>query len=412
MRRLALRAARPATLAVLAGAALWAWGAIALWGAAAYPSVELPEIAAERFFSPSFLDRSATYRLFLDIEALIASATLLAVLAVYARRGHRLMRESAAGRIGTGMLLGMLGFGVVWLAQVPFGLASVWWQRRYDVSHQGYLEWIVESFLSLGGTFLFVSAALAVAMALAGVLARWWWLAAAPLFVGLALLFTYVGPYLIPNTAPSRDSRLLSDVRALERGEGLSGTKVLVQDVHRFTTAPNAGATGFGGTRTVVLWDTLLGGEFSRAEVRAVLAHELAHLAHDDPLERVGWLALFLVPASALIARLTRRRGGLARPEAVPVALLVLVALQLAATPLFNAVSRRAEAAADWSALAATREPATQRALLRRLATTSTSAPDPAGWALALRAQHPSIMQRIAMTYAWEERMRRAAGGR
>lgn len=403
LRALALRLARPTTLALLAGAALWAWAAHALWSSTVPASLHLPDIAPSRFFSDSFLRRSASYERFLEIEGLLAYATLLVVLAVYARRGHRLMRESAAGRIGTGMLLGMLGFAVVWLAEVPFGLVAVWWQRRYGVSDQGYLAWIVESFFGLGGTFLFVSLALLVAMGVAGVLRRWWWVVAAPVFVGLALLFTFVSPYLVPNTEPLRDPQLLADARALERGEGLSGTRVVVQDVHRFTTAPNAESGGFGATRTVILWDTLLDDSFKRSEIRAVIGHELGHLAHDDPLKRVGWLALFLIPASALIARLTRSRGGLARPEAVPLALFILVALQLLATPLFNVVSRRDEAAADWSALTATGEPAADRALMRRLAKTSLSAPDPPSWSYALYADHPTIMQRIEMAYAWEE---------
>ena len=82
-----------------------------------------------------------------------------------------------------------------------------------------------------------------------------------------------------------------------------------------------------------------------------MIGHELGHIAHDHPLKRVGWLALFLIPAAALVALLTRRRGGMARPEAVPVALLVFVALQLLATPLLNIVSAPREAEADWAAL-------------------------------------------------------------
>ena len=406
-RGLALRAVRPTTLALLAGAVVWAWAAHALWSSTDPGPLHLPHVAASRFFSASFLDRSASYERFLEIEGVLAMVTLLVVLAVYARRGHRLMRESAAGRIGTGMLLGMLGFAVVWLAWVPFGVVALWWQRRHDVSHQGYLSWLVESFLNLGGRFLFVSVALAVAMGLAGVLRHWWWVVAAPVFVGLALLFTFVSPYLIPNTTPLRDPQLLAEARAVERIEGLSGTKVEVQEVHRFTTAPNAESTGFGPTRTVILWDTLLDGRFSRSEIRSVMSHEFAHLAHDDPLKRVGWLALFLIPASGLIALLTRRRGGLARPEAVPLALFILVALQLLAAPFFNVVSRREEAAADWSALVATREPATKRALMRRLAITSMSAPDPPVWSNVLYGTHPTIMQRIAMAYAWEDWSRR-----
>jgi STE24 endopeptidase len=404
LRRLDSRLARPSTLALLAGVVLWLWAAYALWHAT--ESVpEGPSLSPHRFFSDSFLERSASYERFLLVDSLLATVSLLVVLALYARRGHRLMRESAAGRVGTGMLLGMLGFGVVWLTQLPFGLAAVWWQRDHGVSHQGYLEWILESFLGLGGTFLFVAAALAIAMGLAGPLRRWWWVAAAPVFAGLALLFTLVSPYLVPDTSPLRGSRL-AEARALEREEGVEGTRFVVEDVHRFTTAPNAEATGLGPTRSVILWNTLLGDDFNRAEVRAVMGHEIAHIAHGDPLELAGWLALFLIPATALIELLTRHRGGLARPEAVPVALLVLIALQLLATPMFNLVTRRAEASADWSSLEATHEPRAARAMFRRLSTTSHSSPDPSGWTTLLYGSHPTIMQRIEMTYAWEREHR------
>lgn len=412
MRRLAHRLLSPAGLALLAGTVLWVWAAQALWASTATEPLHLSDTEPSRYFSASFLERSASYERFLDIIGVLAQATLLVVLAVYAWRGHRLMRESAAGRIGTGMLLGMLGFAVVWLASVPFGLVTLWWQRRHDVSHQGYLGWAIESFFSLGGKFLFVSFALVVAMGLAGVLRRWWWVAAAPIFVGLALLYTFVSPYLIPNTAPLRDPQLLADARAFERSEGVGRTKVRVQEVRRFTTTPNAMATGFGSTRTVVLWGTLLGSRFTRSEIRAVMAHEFAHLANDDSLERVGWLALFLIPASAVIARVTRRRGGLARPEAIPLALFVLVAMQLLAAPLFNEVARRQEAAADWSALGATGEPAVYRAAMRQLAVTGMTAPDRSGLSHLLHAQHPTIMERIAMTHAWEERQLKSDGSR
>jgi STE24 endopeptidase len=93
----------------------------------------------------------------------------------------------------------------------------------------------------------------------------------------------------------------------------------------------------------------------------------------------------------------------MARPEAVPVALLVLVLLQLLATPFFNVVSRRQEASADWGSLIATHNPAAARSLQRKLATTSLSEPEPPGWSAALFGTHPTTMERIAMTYAWEE---------
>jgi STE24 endopeptidase len=92
----------------------------------------------------------------------------------------------------------------------------------------------------------------------------------------------------------------------------------------------------------------------------------------------------------------------MAQPEAVPVALLVLVLLQLLVAPLMNVVSRRDEAEADWSALRATRDPAAARQLFRGLATTSLADPNPPTWTYLLFATHPTIVQRIGMVEAWE----------
>jgi STE24 endopeptidase len=405
-RRLAARPARSlvALLALLVLALAWVLAARALWRSTVPSGLQLPHVAARDLFSASFLKRSASFERFLDIDGLLGELTLIVVLVLYARRGHRLMRESAAGRIGTGMMLGMLGFGLVWIAEIPFELAAVWWERRHGISHEGYVSSLLSSFVSLGSTFLFVSLALAVTMAIAGVLRRSWWALAAPIFAALALLSTFLSVYLIPDTHPLRAEPTAADVRVLARKERIPGTKAEVQDVDRQTTAPNAESVGFGPTRRLILWNTLLDGRFDRREVDVVAAHELGHLAHHHTLKRVGWLLLFLLPATALVALFTRRRGGLARPEAVPVALLVFVLLQLLSMPLTNIVSRHEEAEADWSALRATRDPAAARSLFIKLAKTSLANPDPPAWWYVLDDDHPTIVQRVAMVDAWKAR--------
>lgn len=388
---------------LLAGAALWACAAFALWDATQLPSLDLPQLDPHRYFTDSFLERSADYELFLGFLGLLGSIVLVTVLVLYAWHGPRLIRESAAGRVGTGMLLAMLGFAVVWLAEVPFDLLAVWWQRRHDVSHQDYLEHLLLSFLGLGGTFVFLCIGIGVMMGLAGVLQRWWWLAAVPAFLVLTLLYVFVSPYLIPDTEPLSNPVLQQEARALERIEGTDESRLRVQEVHQFTDAPNAETVGLGPSTTIVLWDTLLDRDFSAPEVRFVVAHEIGHVAHDDVLHRVGWLALFLLPALGLTAYLTRRRGGLAQPEAIPVAILVLTVTQLIAAPLLNTAYRREEAAADWAALEATRDPAAAKSSFRRLATKSLSDPDPPFWIDTLFGSHPTMMERIAMAEAWEE---------
>jgi Zn-dependent protease with chaperone function len=336
------------------------------------------------------------------IDYVLSQLALLGALVGYALRGERLTKQSAAGRVGTGLLLGMLGLGVVWIAQLPFGIADLWWERRHGISHQGYLSWILDSFLGLGGAFLSICLVIAIVMGFAGLLRNRWWIPGAPAIVAVGVLVAFVTPFLIPAVHPLRDPRLLADARQLERAEGLPHIPVKVQDVHTFTTAPNAESVGLGPTRRVILWDTLIRHDrFPRPEVRVVLAHEFGHLKHNHIWKGLGWAAIFLVPIAFLVALAARARGGLYSPRAVPLALLVFVALQLATSPLQNSVSSRMESEADWTALGAARDPAAATSLFQRLARTSLADPRPPGWWQALVGDHPPIMRRIEMVEAW-----------
>ena len=68
---------------------------------------------------------------------------------------------------------------------------------------------------------------------------------------------------------------------ALSERVGVPVRDVLVADASRRTTKSNAYVSGFGATRRVVVYDTLLE-QMKPAELRAVLAHELAHRKHGD----------------------------------------------------------------------------------------------------------------------------------
>jgi len=324
----------------------------------------------------------------------------VAALAVYARFGVRFARESAAGRMGTGMLLGMLGFALVWAVQVPFTVVELWWERRHRLSRLGYVDVVLGNWLALGGTFLFLCLALAIVMGFARLVGDAWWLPAAPVFVGLTVLFAFVNPYL-GSTHRLRDPELRAAAARLERIEGVRHVPVDVEQVRDVTTLPNAEATGLGPSRRIIVWDTLVDGRFTDREVTVVLAHEVGHLAHGHIWKSIGWYALFAVPGTFLIARATRRRGGMREPEAVPLSLLVLVVLGLLALPLENVVTRHLEAEADWSALRATNDPQGARSLFERFVPTTLGDPDPPLWAYVMLENHPTIMQRLALTRAY-----------
>ena len=388
-------------LAFLAG--IYAVAFVLLWRSSIPGDLRLPSPDVREYFGAAELEKARDYQLFVRINFVLSQVALIVVLGLYAVFGPRFARESAAGRIGTGMLLGMIGLAFLWLAQIPFGLAQLWWERRHGISHMGYGRWVLENWLGLGGAFLFICLAILIVMALAAPLRDWWWLAGAPVFVGLALFFAFLFPYLIPSVHPVRDQALLAEADQLAAQQGLEDVRVEEQDVRELTSAPNAEAVGLGPSRRVILWDTLLD-RFPDDEVRVVLAHEIAHLSRNHIWKSVGWYALFALPGAYLIARATRRRGGVYAPGAIPLALFVLVVLQLLALPLQYGFTRHLEAEADWVALETAEDPEAAERLFVRLGTTSFSDPDPPTWSYLLMQTHPTLIQRIAMAEAWKAR--------
>jgi len=392
-------------LILLALGAAWAAAAFFLWRTRVPAGLALPHVDAESLFTPRELERARDYERFGRWNFVLSQAAVLSVFALYARYGHRFMQESAAGRIGTGMLLAMLGLAILWLVQLPFGLADLWWQRRHHVSRLGYGDWIVDNWLGLGGEFLFICLAILIVMGLAGVFRNSWWIPGGAVFVALATLFAFVLPYLIPSQKPLEDPALRGEADRLAREQGLDESPpIRVQAVRAVTTAPNAEAAGLGPSRRIILWDTLLDGRFADDEIRFVVAHELAHISRSHVWKSVAWYALFAFPGAFVIARATRRRGGMREPEAVPVSLLVLVVLSFLALPVQNVVIRHLEAEADWVALESAGDPQAARSLFHRFSTAALADPSPPTWSYVLMQSHPTIVQRIEMARAWEER--------
>ena len=397
--------ARPASLAialaVAALAAVWAVAAWWLWQTSVPDGLRLPDVASADVLAQPELDEARSFERFLRWSYVASAVVLIGAFAVYARYGARFAKESAAGRIGTGMLLGMLGLAIVWLVQIPFGIVDLWWQRRHDVSELGYVEWIFLNWFALGGEFLFVCFALLIVMGLAGPLGNWWWIPGAFVFVGLAALFTFVSPYLIP--AQKEPPRALSrEADQLAEEEGLPPIPVRIQEVDSWES-PNAAATGLGPTRRIIVWNTLVD-NFDDDEVRVVLAHEIGHHAKNHLWKSIAWYALFALPGAFVIAWAARRRGGMREPAAVPIALLVLVVLQFLALPVLNAITRNMEAEADWVALETTEDPEAMTRLWSDFAEEAKADPNPPTWSYVLLDTHPSMAKRVAMAEAWRAR--------
>jgi STE24 endopeptidase len=387
---------------VLALGAVWAVAAWLLWRSS-LPAYHLPRLDEAALFPPQALHQADRYSAGARLFWLGQTVTQLAVLGLFARYGIRWTRESAAGPVGTGMLLGMIGFALVWIAQLPFAVLTVWWRHRYGLDGS-YAQATIGNWFALGVEFVILCFALAIVMNLARV--RWigdrWWLPAAPVFVALQTLLAFVSPWLLGGR-----SFHAAYVRSLERIEHVH---VPVRVISGFSE-PNAFATGLGVSRRVFLWQPIVQPPFTPRMDRFVLAHELGHLAHNHIWKSVGWYALFAVPLAFLLSLAARRRGGMGVAAAVPLVIFAYVVLQLAALPLRNVVSRHFEAEADWSALRATHDPRAGRQLFRLFVVETEEDPSPPWWDYVFLENHPTLLQRIEMTEYWRRSVRRVGRG-
>ena len=105
-------------LSVAVLAAVWAISAYLLWQSKE-PSLRLPHVNMSAFVPAAALHRADAYDRVAVLIAVAGILVELAVFTIYVWWGPGFVRESAAGPVGTGMLLGMIGLSLLWLATVP-----------------------------------------------------------------------------------------------------------------------------------------------------------------------------------------------------------------------------------------------------------------------------------------------------
>ena len=173
-------------------------------------------------------------------------------------------------------------------------------------------------------------------------------------------------------------------------------------DASRRTTGANAYVTGLGHTKRVVLYDNLIE-DFSPAEVRSVVAHELGHVHYDDVPRGLLFLALIAPPGMLLVQRITERLAPGARgAELVPALALAFAVVAFGGQIAGNAVSRQVEARADAYALRLTDDPKAFIELEKQLTIQNISDPDPPELLQVLFGTHPTTLERLGYGEAYE----------
>lgn len=219
-----------------------------------------------------------------------------------------------------------------------------------------------------------------------------WWLYVWLFWCAFNLLILFVYPtWIAPlfNTfTPLEDAALKERIEALLSRCGFSTSGLFVMDGSKRSAHGNAYFTGFGRTKRIVFFDTLLG-KLQPEEVEAVLAHELGHFHHRHIVKRIvlifGTTLILLFALGQLMQTDWFYTGlGVSGDDAHNTAMALILffltvpVFTFLTTPLASLLSRRHEFEADRYAASHASAPDLVKALVKLYEdNAATLTPDP-----------------------------------
>jgi STE24 endopeptidase len=370
-------------------------------------------LPAEPDFTPEQVARGRALRrqvLPVSLASSAVSLALLLSLGLTAGGAHLVAVFGSAWAVrvvGGAVTLVLLGE----LAGLPFAARGRVVRARYGLVTQGWAGWAVDRLRGLLVSLPLALGALFAVYALAGV-TRWWWAWAALGTAVLTVLLSFLAPLLFEplfnRFTPMEPGPMREALLALAARDGVAVRDVLVADASRRTTALNAYVSGLGGTRRIVVYDTLLSTADPR-EVELVVAHELGHVVHRDVARGTAFGAVGAAAGVCVLAVVVSwhpllRAAGVGHFADPRSAWLLAAAGAVGgalAGPVTSGLSRRIERRADRHALDTTADPGTFIAMQRRLTVANVADPAPPRLAHALFGTHPTPAERVAAARGW-----------
>ncbi len=305
------------------------------------------------------------------------------------------------------LLGGLVILMMLWLVLLPFRARRHTVLRDYGLSTQNWGSWAVDQFKSCAVGAVTGAVVLVGFYTLTQFAKGWWWAFGAVGAAALVVLLSFVFPVLVEPVfnkfTPMPAGPLRAELVTMAARDDMPMRDVLVADASRRTNGLNAYVSGFGPTRRIVVYDTLLR-EAPPGEVRSVVAHELGHAKDRDP--ELGALLGAIGAAAAVVAlyllgqwgALLRRAGvnSIGSPKAIGLVLAAVAVAGLVIGPVQNLVSRRVEARADQHALRLTGDSAEFAAMQLRLAEVNIADVHPPRIEYLLLATHPDTVERLA----------------
>ena len=208
------------------------------------------------------------------------------------------------------------------------------------------------------GAILGLPLLFAVLWLMAGMGELWWlyvWLVAVVFMLFVQFIAPSVIAPLFNKFAPMQDGEMKTRIENLITRCGFTSSGLFVMDGSKRSSHGNAYFTGFGKSKRIVFFDTLLT-RLEIAEIEAVLAHELGHFRMRHVVKRLALMAVFSLIFFFLLGLLKNQEWfyqglnvGFPATDAMALTLffLVMPVFTFLLQPLLAMYSRKHEFEAD-----------------------------------------------------------------
>jgi len=230
----------------------------------------------------------------------LVTVVLEALLLVWLTFGGGLqaMHELSAAWLPEGIARGLALIALVTLLMTAFEL-PIGLYRTFRIEAQfGFNKmtprmFVVDALKSMAVATLIGFPLAACVLWLMATMGAFWWLYAWAVWVAfnlvmLAVYPTWIAP-LFNKFTPMQDAALKERVERLLTRCGFKVKGLMVMDGSKRSSHGNAYFTGFGKSKRIVFFDTLLS-QLNPPEVEAVLAHELGHFKLRHVVKRMVWI--------------------------------------------------------------------------------------------------------------------------
>jgi STE24 endopeptidase len=281
-------------------------------------------------------------------------------------------------------------------------------EHAYGLSNQTLSKWFGDSMKSLAVGVVMGALFLWVPYLLLKKSPRRWWLYTAMAAVPFLCLTLLIAPVWIDplfNTfGPMKNRALETKILQLADRAGIEGGRVYEVDKSTDTNALNAYVAGVGGTKRIVLWDTIIA-RLDEPQLLFVMGHEMGHYVLNHIWKE---LAIFSVMIAVLLYAVHRLAGAvialqqvrfgfteLSDVASLPLIMLLFSLAFFVVSPLALGITRHFEHEADRFGLEITRANRPAALSFVRLQEDNLANPRPHWLVRLFRASHPTLAERI-----------------